>query len=142
MDILVLRNTGTQTVLPGESVNLGQVYRRFVNGCMPFTTTDTSITVAKRGVYNVDIVATLSSTVAGEAVLQLEQNAEALPSAIITETLVVGNFNTVPLQTTILVDITNVLGCNTVNPATLVLRNTGDNPITITNIDTRIVKEV
>lgn len=142
MDILVLRNTGTQTILPGDTVNLGQVYRRFVTGCNMFSNTDTSITIAKRGIYNIDIVATLSSTVAGEAVLQLEQNATEIPAAVINETLVVGAFNTVPLQTTILVDTTNILGCDTVVPSTIVLRNTGENPITITNIDTRIVKEV
>ena len=141
MDILALRNTSTQTIASGDVVNFGQVYRRFVNG-PTYTNTDTSITLNKRGIYTVSIVATLSSTVAGDAVIQLEQNATEIPAAVTTETLVVGDFNTVPLQTTILVDDTNILGCNSVTPAIIVLRNTGENPLTITNIDTRIVKEV
>ena len=147
-ELIGIRNTATQDVVVNGLVNLGSVYRRFIEkskcSCVPTLTSDgTSVTLNRRGIYHITITAIVSAPVAGDVTLQLEENGVVIPGAIATETIATATteFRTLTIDYFALVDSDLILNCPTTTAKTITLRNIGV-ASTITNMVINVVKEV
>lgn len=138
MLLLGKTNTSSQTVLTGQSVNLGNTYRTFtkkLGGLRTFESTSNSVTLNQSGIYHVTATAIVSSATVGDVTLALFVNGVQASGAISTETITtaVTEFRTAIIDYYILVDSACVLNVPATNTQTLTLVNTGIGS-TITNV--------
>lgn len=147
MYLLGTRNTTTQALTTGASVNLGEVYRKFCRknscGLKAFEFNGSSISLQHSGIYHITATLTFTAPVAGLVVFQLTENGVAIPSALASETITtaVTEVKTTTIDFYVLVDSGCVLG----NPTTLIknigIKNTGV-ASTISNVVLNVEKVV
>lgn len=147
MYLLGTRNTTTQALTTGASVNLGEVYRKFCRknscGLKAFEFNGSSISLQHSGIYHITATLTFTAPVAGLVVFQLTENGVAIPSALASETITtaVTEVKTTTIDFYVLVDSGCVLG----NPTTLIknigITNTGV-ASTISNVVLNVEKVV
>ena len=147
MYLLGTRNSTTQSLVTGASVNLGEVYRKFCRkntcGVKAFEFNGTSISLQHNGIYHVTANITFTAPVAGVVIFQLTENGVAIPSALTSETITtaVTEVKTTTIDFYVLVDSGCVLG----NPTTLIknigITNTGV-ASTISNVVLNVEKVV
>ena len=89
MYLLGTRNSTTQALTTGASVNLGEVYRKFCRknscGVKTFDFNGTSVALQQSGMYHITATITFTAPVAGLVIFQLTENGVAIPSAEITQ---------------------------------------------------------
>lgn len=147
MYLLGTRNSTTQSLVAGASLNLGEVYRKFCrkNSCgfKTFEFNANSISLQHNGIYHVTSTITFTAPVAGVVIFQLTDNGVAIPSALASETITTATteVKTTVIDFYVLVDNTCVLG----NPTTLIrnigITNTGV-ASTISNVVLNVEKVV
>ena len=147
MYLLGTKNSTTQALTTGASVNLGEVYRKFCRknscGLKAFEFNGTSISLQHSGMYHVTATITFTAPVAGNVIFQLTENGVVIPSALATETITTATteVKTTVIDFYVLVDSTCVLG----NPSTLIknisIVNTGV-ASTISNVVLNVEKVV
>lgn len=120
MLFLGTKNTNSQTLLVGDFIDLGNVYRRYIksfNGIKTFNVDDTTISIQQEGVYHLTAIITFVGTETGDASFQLFENGVAIDGAVATESVATATteFNNVVLDYYILVDKTCVLGSPSIN---------------------------
>ena len=147
MLLLGTKNVGSQTVLTGGTVNIGNVYRQFCRrtraGLPTFSTTSTGVTLNGQGIYKVTATVTGSGTAAGVLTVQLNENGTAIPGALASTTITTANteVRTLTLDYFVKVDEACNLGVWSVAAKTLTLTNTGVGA-TFTNVVFNIEKVV
>ena len=124
------QNIGTQTVLTGGVINIGDVYRRYcrrINQTRTFDVTSTGIRLQQEGIYHITATLVGSGTEAGDATVQLFDNGVAVTPAFSTETITTADteLRTFVIDYYILVDTACILGCNSTIGKTITLENTG-----------------
>lgn len=146
MLILGTRNTATQALAVGDSINFGEVYRRYDKrgscGCRTFELNGTSIALQSSGIYHVTAVITFTAPAAGDVTFQLNNNGVAIPGAVTTETVTTATteINTTTLDFYVLTDRNYIL--NTLSTLTSIsITNTGV-ASTVTNVVVNIDKVV
>ena len=147
MYLLGTRNSTTQALTTGASVNLGEVYRKFCRknscGVKTFDFNGTSVALQQSGMYHITATITFTAPVAGLVIFQLTENGVAIPSALASETITTATteVKTTTIDFYVLVDSTCVLG----NPSTLIkniaILNTGV-ASTISNVVFNVEKVV
>lgn len=147
MYLLGTRNSTTQALTTGASVNLGEVYRKFCRknscGVKTFDFNGTSVALQQSGMYHITATITFTAPVAGLVIFQLTENGIAIPSALASETITTATteVKTTVIDYYVLVDSTCVLG----NPSTLIkniaILNTGV-ASTISNVVFNVEKVV
>lgn len=147
MYLLGTRNSTTQALTTGASVNLGEVYRKFCRknscGLKAFEFNSTSVSLQHSGIYHVTATITFTAPVAGLVIFQLTENGIAIPSALASETITTATteVKTTVIDFYVLVDSGCVLG----NPTTLIknigITNTGV-ASTISNVVLNVEKVV
>ena len=143
--LIGLQDTATQTVLADGLIQIGDVYRRYCRknscGVKVYDNTSTGVTLNWSGVYKVTATLVGTGTEAGDVTVQLFLNGQPVLGAISTETITTADteFRTFVIDRFILVDNSNILGCNTTVAQTLTLENTGVGA-TFTNVVLDIVK--
>ena len=125
------QNIGTQTVLTGGVINIGDVYRRYcrrINQTRTFDVTSTGIRLQQEGIYHITATLVGSGTEAGDATVQLFDNGVAVTPAFSTETITTADteLRTFVIDYYILVDTACILGCNSTIGKTITLENTGE----------------
>lgn len=120
MLFLGTKNTNSQTLLVGDFIDLGNVYRRYIksfNGIKTFNVDDTTISIQQEGVYHLTAIITFVGTETGDASFQLFENGVAIDGAVATESVATATteFNNVVLDYYILVDKTCILGSPSIN---------------------------
>lgn len=147
MYLLGTKNSTTQALTTGASVNLGEVYRKFCRknscGVKAFEFNGTSVSLQHSGMYHITATITFTAPVAGNVIFQLTENGVTIPSALATETITTATteVKTTVIDFYILVDSTCVLG----TPSTLIknisILNTGV-ASTISNVVFNVEKVV
>ena len=132
MLLIGTQNFGTQTVLEGGVINLGDVYRKYgrkcgMNNLRTFDATATGIRLQQEGIYHFTAVLVGSGSEAGEVTVQLFDNGVAITPAVSTQTVTTPDteIRTFVIDYYILVDTACILGCNSTIGRTLTLENTG-----------------
>lgn len=130
MLLLGTQNIGTQTVLTGGVINLGDVYRKYcknINGTRTFSTTSTGIRLQQQGIYHLTATLVGSGAEAGDVIVQLFENGTPITPAFSTQTITTADteLRTFVIDYYILVDTACILGCNSTIGKTLTLENTG-----------------
>lgn len=147
MYLLGTRNSTTQALTTGASVNLGEVYRKFCRknscGLKAFEFNGSSISLQHSGIYHVTATMTFTAPVAGVVIFQLTENGVAIPSALASETITTAT--TEVASTTIDFFVLVDSGCVLGNPTTLIknvgITNTGV-ASTLTNVVFNVEKVV
>lgn len=147
MYLLGTRNSTTQALTTGASVNLGEVYRKFCRknscGLKAFEFNSTSVSLQHSGIYHITATITFTAPVTGLVIFQLTENGTAIPSALASETITTATteVKTTVIDFYVLVDSGCVLG----NPTTLIknigITNTGV-ASTISNVVLNVEKVV
>ena len=130
MLLLGTQNIGTQTVLTGGVINIGDVYRKYcrrINQTRTFDETSTGIRLQQEGIYHITATLVGSGTEAGDVTVQLFDNGVAVTPAFSTETITTPDteLRTFVIDYYVLVDTACVLGCNSTIGKTITLENTG-----------------
>ena len=130
MLLLGTQNIGTQTVLTGGVINIGDVYRKYcrrINQTRTFDVTSTGIRLQQEGVYHITATLVGSGTEAGDVTVQLFENGVAITPAFSTETITTPDteLRTFVIDYYVLVDTACILGCNSTIGKTITLENTG-----------------
>ena len=124
MYLLGTRNSTTQALTTGASVNLGEVYRKFCRknscGLKAFEFNGSSISLQHSGIYHITATMTFTAPVAGVVIFQLTENGVAIPSALASETITTAT--TEVASTTIDFYVLVDTGCVLGNPTTLLQR--------------------
>lgn len=147
MYLLGTRNSTTQALTTGASVNLGEVYRKFCRknscGLKAFEFNGSSISLQHSGIYHITATMTFTAPVAGVVIFQLTENGVAIPSALASETITTAT--TEVASTTIDFYVLVDTGCVLGNPTTLIknvgITNTGV-ASTLTNVVFNVEKVV
>lgn len=148
MYILGFKNSNAQTIDSNSVINLGSVYRRnsYKDNCgrNAFQLTNDTLILNQAGMYELTLSLVISAPAAGDAVIQLYQNGEAIPGALATETIATATteYHTVTIPYVFLVDNNCVLGNKTVGELQITAVNAGDAAITVNNILGTIAKVV
>ena len=84
-------NTTTQDLVVGDTVDLGSVYRRFVNrgkcGLTTYDFTSNAISLQHSGFYHITATIQFTAPVAGDVTFSLAENGVAITGASVTETI-------------------------------------------------------
>lgn len=131
MLVIGSKNTTSQAVLTDGTISLGSTYRKYCKptscGSATYVNNGNGITINRQGMYH--IIATLvgSGTTAGTITVQLNENGTAVSGAFSSETITTADteLRTFVIDYYILVDSTNILGCNSTQSKTISLTNTG-----------------
>ena len=130
MLLIGTKNTITQTVLAGEQINIGNIYRKYckrICGLKTFNPSTTDITLQATGMYHITAVFKASGTVAGDVTIQLNENGIATVGASATETITTATteIRTFVIDYYVKVDNTEILCQNVVEPLSISFTNTG-----------------
>lgn len=145
--LLGLKRIGTQTILAGGTINLGDVYRRFCRknqcGIPVFSTNGTSVTLQHSGIYHITANITFTAPTAGNAIFQLAENGVVISGASATETITTATteVKTTTLDYYVLVDKGCVLGTPSVIIKSISILNSGIGT-TISNVVFNVEKVV
>lgn len=145
--LLGLKRIGTQTILAGGTIGLGDVYRRFCRknqcGIPVFSTNGTSVTLQHSGIYHITATITFSAPTAGNAIFQLAENGTVITGASATETITTATteVKTTTLDYYVLVDKGCVLGTPSVITKSISILNSGIGT-TISNVVFNVEKVV
>lgn len=139
------KNTTTQEVLTDGVINLGFNYRRNcrrVCGVRTFENNGNSITLGQQGMYHITAVLVGSGSEAGDVIVQLLENGEAVDGAFSTQTITTPEteFRTFVIDYFVLVDCSCVLGNSSIITKTIALQNTGVDAI-FTTVVLNVEKE-
>lgn len=147
MYLLGTKNTSTQALTTGASVNLGEVYRKYCRknscGIKAFDFGSTYVALQHKGIYHITATITFTAPVAGLVVFQLNENSIAIPGALANETITTATteVKTTVIDFYVLVDSTCVLGTESVQPKNISITATGV-AATISNVVLNIEKGV
>lgn len=147
MFLIGTRNSATQTLLTGSSVNFGEVYRRYDRkgtcGLRTFDFNGTSVALQHSGIYHVTATLTFTAPAAGVVIFQLTENGVAIPNAIASESVTTATteVNTTVIDFYVLVDKDVVLNTPTTIIENIGILNTGVTS-TVTNVVLNIEKVV
>lgn len=130
MLLLGTQNIGTQTVLSGGVINLGDVYRKYckrINQTRTFNASATGVRFQQEGIYHITATLVGSGTEAGDVTVQLFDNGIAVTPAFSTQTITTPDteLRTFVIDYYVLVDTACILGCNSTIGKTITLENTG-----------------
>lgn len=145
--LLGLKNVGTQTLVSGATLNLGDVYRRYCRknqcGIPVFSTNGTSVTLQHSGIYHITTTITFSAPTAGNVIFQLADNGVVIPGAIASETITTATteVKTTSIDYYILVDKGCVLNTPTILAKTISILNSGVGA-TVSNVVFNVEKVV
>lgn len=149
MLLIGIKNTGTQTVLADGIINIGSVYRKYCKknncGVTTFSRTVNDVTLQQSGIYNVSATFTFTAETAGDVIIQLLENGDAVEGATLTETITTPTteIRTATIDYKILVDNDCVLGRNSTLAKTISFINASDAvDITVSNVVVNVTKEV
>lgn len=128
--LLGVKNTTTQTVPTGGTINLGSVYRKYCkkcNGVNTFAFNGNSIGLQQQGFYKITANFVGSGTAAGDVTVQLVQNGVVVPAALSTETITTANteIRTFSIDYFVLVGSETILGCTSTQTENITFINTG-----------------
>ncbi len=145
MLLIGTRNSTSQSVLTGGTINLGEVYRKYCkknsSGVKAFDFNSTSISLQHSGIYHITANVTFTAPTAGVVVFQLTENGVALPSALASETITTAatEVKTTTIDYYVIVDSACVLGCPTTVIKNIGILNTGVGA-TISNVVVNVDK--
>lgn len=145
MLLLGTKNFGTQTVLPDGIINIGSVYRKYCKknrcGVTTFSRTANDITLQQDGIYHITATLVGSGDVAGDIVVQLFVNGDAVDGAFSTQTITTPDteLRTFVIDYYVLVDQNCILGRESTIAQTISLVNTSE---TVTATFTSVVVNV
>lgn len=131
MLLIGIKNTNAQTLISGENINLGAVYRRYCRrnscGAPSFYASGTDLTINAAGIYHVTATMVCTATVAGIVSADLAANGVAIPGAISSETITTAGTEqrTLVIDQYVLVDRACTLGTNAIQPVSLSIVNAG-----------------
>lgn len=131
MLLIGTKNTNAQTLIAGDSLNLGSVYRRYCRrnscGTPAFSASGTALTINAAGIYHVTATMVCTATVAGIVSAELAANGVAIPGAISSETITTAGTEqrTLVIDQYVLVDRACTLGTNAIQPVSLSIVNAG-----------------
>lgn len=131
MLLIGIQNTTSQTLISGENINLGAVYRRYCRrsscGTPSFSASGTDLTINAAGIYHVTATMVCTATVAGIVSAEFAANGVAIPGAISSETITTAGTEqrTLVIDQYVLVDRACTLGTNAIRPVSLSIVNTG-----------------
>lgn len=144
MLLLGTKNTGSQTVLTDELINIGSVYRKYCKknacGVPAFSRTANDISLQQSGIYHLTATFVASAPAAGDVTVQLLINGEEVAGAFATETITTAatEFRTLVIDYYILVDKDTILNTDSTIAQSVSFENTGDTAIftsVIVNVD-------
>lgn len=144
MLLLGTKNTGSQTVLTDELINIGSVYRKYCKknacGVPAFARTANDISLQQSGIYHLTATFVASAPAAGDVTVQLLINGEEVAGAFATETITTAatEFRTLVIDYYILVDKDTILNTDSTIAQSVSFENTGDTAIftsVIVNVD-------
>lgn len=143
--LIGVQNIGTQTVLTGGVINIGDVYRQYkrtTDGVATFATSPTGIRLQQEGIYHLTATFVGSGTEAGDVTIQLFDNGLPVTPAFTTQTITTADteLRTFVIDYYVLVDTACILGCNSTIGRTLTFENTGVGA-TFTSVIVNIDKE-
>lgn len=147
MLLLGTRNSSTQDLAVGDTLDLGQVYRRYCKknacGIKAFDFNDDAIALQHSGIYHLTAVITFTAPAAGVVTFQLTENGTPIVGAIASETITTATteVRTTTIDYYILVDSTCVLNQPTVVAENISITNTGV-ASTVTNVIVNVDKVV
>lgn len=147
MLLLGTRNGGSQDLAVGETLNLGQVYRKYckknVCGIRTFDFTANAISLQQSGIYHITAIITFTAPVAGVVTFQLAENGDPIVGATSSETITTATteVRTTTIDYYVLVDGTTVLNQPTVITENISILNTGV-ASTVTNVVVNVDKVV
>ena len=147
MLLLGTRNTSTQDLAVGDTLDLGLVYRRYCKknncGVKAFDFNGDAIALQHSGIYHVTATITFTAPVAGDVTFQLVENGTPITGAIATETITTATteFKTTTIDYYVLVDFGYVLNNATVLTESVSITNTGV-ASTVTNVIVNVEKVV
>lgn len=131
MLLIGTKNTNAQTLISGENLDLGSVYRRYCRrnscGTPSFYASGTALTINAAGIYHVTVTMVCTATVAGIVSAELAANGVAIPGAISSETITTAGTEqrTLVIDQYVLVDKACTLGTNAIRPVSLSIVNAG-----------------
>lgn len=145
-ELVGIENIGTQTVVAGGEINMGNIYRKYcrtINGIKTFEATSTGVRLQREGIYHLTAVLVGSGAEAGDVSVQLFENGRPITSAISTQTITTADteFRTFVIDYYILVDKSCILGCNSTIGKTLTLENVSEIGATFVPVVVNITKE-
>ena len=147
MLLLGTRNTSTQDLAVGDTLDLGLVYRKYCKknncGVKAFDFNGDAITLQHSGIYHITATITFTAPVAGDVTFQLVDNATPIIGAIATETITTATteVRTTTIDYYVLVDSTCILNKPTVVAENISITNTGV-ASTVTNVIVNVEKVV
>lgn len=147
MLLLGTRNTSTQDLALGDTLDLGLVYRKYCKknncGVKAFDFNGDAISLQHSGIYHVTATITFTAPVAGDVTFQLVDNATPIIGAIATETITTATteIRTTTIDYYVLVDSTCILNRPTVVAENISITNTGV-ASTVTNVVVNVEKVV
>lgn len=145
MKIIGTLNTTSQTLLTGELLNLGNVYRRYDSkgscGLRTYDFNANGITLQHSGIYKVTANITFTAPVAGNVIFQLTNNGTPITGATATETVTTATteVNTTTIDFFVLVDRDLILNTITTIAESIGVINAGVSS-TVTNLVVNAVK--
>lgn len=131
MLLIGTKNTNAQTLISGENIDLGSVYRRYCRrnscGTPSFYASGTALTINAAGIYHVTATMVCTATVAGIVSAELAANGVAIPGAISSETITTAGTEqrTLVIDQYVLVDKACTLGTSAIRPVSLSIVNAG-----------------
>lgn len=147
MLLLGTRNTSTQDLAVGDTLDLGLVYRKYCKknncGIKAFDFNGDAITLQHSGIYHVNATITFTAPVAGDVTFQLVDNATPIIGAIATETITTATteIRTTAIDYYVLVDSACILNRPTVVAENISITNTGV-ASTVSNVVVNVEKVV
>lgn len=143
--IIGTRNTSTQALAVGDTLELGSVYRRYISrgkcGLNTYEFNGDSISLQHSGFYHVTATITFSAPAPGDVVFQLASNGTPIVGATATETITTADteIKTTTIDFYILVNRGCVANVPTTIIETLSILNTGV-ASTVTNVIVNVEK--
>ena len=149
MELIGIKNVGTQTVLADGTINIGSVYRRYFKtnrcGVSTFSVTSNGVTLNRQGIYHITATLVGTGETAGLVSVQLAENGELLTGAISSETITTATteFRTFVIDYYVKVDRDCILGYATTDAKTISLLNVSEDiDATFTSVVLNVTKEV
>lgn len=143
--IIGTRNTSTQDLAVGDTVDLGSVYRRYISrgkcGLNTYEFNGDSISLQHSGFYHVTATITFTAPAAGDVVFQLASNGTPIVGATATETITTATteIKTTTIDFYVLVNKGCVAGLPTTLIENISILNTGV-ASTVTNVIVNVEK--
>lgn len=148
MLLIGTNNNNTQTVVAGNLLTIGSVYRKYCKkdscGTPAFSISNSTVNIQTSGIYKVTATITFNSGTAGDVTFNLTQSDIDIVGASATETITTANTETktTTIDYYILVNKTCTLGIPVITGSNIGVRNASDNSVTVTNYTLNVTKIV